>query len=81
MEEELKDTKSKLSIITQKFANSKKEVTELKKANKELYSEVMSLQSNIRQMVPGFSNTGSSFPLFTELINEVSEFLKCDCQD
>ena len=32
-------------------------------------------------MVPGFSNTGSSFPLFNELLNEVSEFLKCDCQD
>jgi FtsZ-binding cell division protein ZapB len=81
MEEELKETKNKLSIVTQKFANAKKEVNDLKQANKELYNEVMSLQANIRQMVPGFSNTGSSFPLFNELINEVSEFLKCDCQD
>jgi hypothetical protein len=81
MEEELKDTKNKLSIVTQKFATAKKEVADLKKTNKELYSEVMSLQSNIRQMVPGFSNTGSSFPLFNELVNEVSEFLKWDCQD
>lgn len=81
MEEELKETKNKLSIVTQKFANAKKEVKDLKQANKELYNEVMSLQANIRQMVPGFSNTGSSFPLFNELINEVSEFLKCDCQD
>lgn len=81
MEEELKDTKNKLAVVTQKFANTKKEVNELKKTNKELLNEVMSLQSNIRQMVPGFSNTGSSFPLFNELVNEVSEFLKCDCQD
>ncbi|CAI2376571.1 unnamed protein product [Moneuplotes crassus] len=81
MEEELKETKGKLSIVTQKFSQSKKEVNDLKKVNKELLNEVMSLQSNIRQMVPGFSNTGSSFPLFNELLNEVSEFLKCDCQD
>lgn len=81
MEEELKETRNKLSIVTQKFSQSKKEANELKKANKELLSEVMSLQSNIRQMVPGFSNTGSSFPLFNELLNEVSEFLKWDCQD
>lgn len=81
MEEELKETKNKLTIVTQKFANTKKEANELKKQNKELYNEVMSLQSNIRQMVPGFSNTGSSFPLFNELLNEVSEFLKCDWQD
>lgn len=32
-------------------------------------------------MVPGFQCTGSSFPLLTELTNEVSEFLKCDSQD
>jgi FtsZ-binding cell division protein ZapB len=76
MEEELKETKNKLSIVTQKFANAKKEVSDLKKVNKELHSEVMTLQSNIRQMVPGFSNSGSSFPLFNELVNEVSEFLK-----
>lgn len=81
MEEELKETKNKLSIVTQKFANAKKETNELKKTNKELYNEVMTLQGNIRQMVPGFSNTGSSFPLFNELLNEVSEFLKWDCQD
>lgn len=81
MEEELKETKNKLSIVTQKFASSKKEVTDLKKENKELLNEVIQLQGNIRQMLPGFSNTGSSFPLFTELLNEVSEFLKCDCQD
>ena len=30
MEEELKETKNKLSIVTQKFSNSKKEVNDLK---------------------------------------------------
>ena len=81
MEEELKETKNKLSIITHKYAAAKKEINDLKKSNKEMLNEVMSLQSNIRQMVPGFSNSGSSFPLFNELLNEVSEFLKWDCQD
>lgn len=75
------EQKHQLLVVTQKFANAKKEINELKKSNKELHNEVMNLQSNIRQMVPGFSNTGSSFPLFNELLNEVSEFLKCDCQD
>jgi hypothetical protein len=75
------DHKQQLLVVTQKFAASKKEINDLKKTNKELHNEVMNLQSNIRQMVPGFSNSGSSFPLFNELINEVSEFLKCDCQD
>lgn len=32
-------------------------------------------------MVPGFSNTSSSFPMFNELVNKASEFIKCDCQD
>ena len=33
-------------------------------------------------MVPGFSNnTSSQFPMLNELQNQISEFLKCDCQD
>lgn len=32
-------------------------------------------------MVPGFSNTSNSFPMYNELINKASEFIKCDCQD
>ena len=33
-------------------------------------------------MVPGFANnTSAQFPMFNELQNEISEFLKCDCQD
>jgi hypothetical protein len=32
-------------------------------------------------MVQGVQCTGSSFPLSNEMINEVSEYYKCDCQD
>ena len=78
---ELKETKNKLKLITQKFANTRKERDNLKKENKELQNEVIALQSNIREMVPGFSNTSSSFPMFNELLNQTSDFLKCDCQD
>jgi hypothetical protein len=41
----------------------------------------MQLQSNIRQMVPSFSNTSGSFPMINELQHIVSEFYKVDCQD
>ena len=81
VQSELAETKSKLRIITQKFANAKKESSALKQENKEMQNEIISLQTNIRQMVPGFANSGSSFPLFNELQNQVSEFYKCDCQD
>jgi len=53
----------------------------VKQENKDLHNEVISLQHNMRNMVQGFSCTTSSFPLLNELTNEVSEFLKCDCQD
>jgi len=46
-----------------------------------LQDEVLSLQANIRNMVPCLSNTSSNFPMFNELQNLVSEFYKCDCQD
>lgn len=32
-------------------------------------------------MVPGFANTGSTFPMCNELINQVAEFYKCECFD
>ena len=54
----------------------------LKKENKELQNEILVLQSNIRQMIPGFSsNTSSSFPMLNELQNKLSEYFKCECQD
>ena len=42
---------------------------------------MLTLQSSMRQMVPSFSNTSSSFPMQNEMQNIVSEFFKCDCQD
>lgn len=35
----------------------------------------------MRSMVPCPSNSSQSFPMQNELLNEVQEFYKCDCQD
>lgn len=60
----------------------RKERDTLKKENKELQNEILVLQSNIRQMIPGFSsNTSSSFPMLNELQNKISQYYKCECQD
>lgn len=68
-------------IVTQKFAACRKERDQLKQENKELQDENMQLTSNIRQMVPSFSNTSGSFPMINELQHIVSEFYKVECQD
>jgi FtsZ-binding cell division protein ZapB len=81
LQRELAETKDKLKIVTQKFANVRKERDQLKQENKELQDEVLSLQSSIRNMVPCSSNTSSAFPMMNELQNLASEFYKCDCQD
>jgi len=79
---ESEDIRDKLNIMTNKFITIRKERDNLQKENKELQNEIMILQSNIRQMIPGFSNnTSSSFPMVNELQNKLSEFYKCDCQD
>jgi hypothetical protein len=68
--------------MTNKFITVRKEKDQYMKENKELQNEILILQSNMRQMIPGFSNnTSSSFPMLNELQNKLSEFLKCDCQD
>lgn len=60
----------------------RKERDQLKKENKELQNEILVLQSNIRQMIPGFSsNTSSSFPMLNELQNKLTQYYKCECQD
>jgi hypothetical protein len=41
----------------------------------------MTLQSNLRQMIPGFSNTSSNFPMQAELAVKLAEFQKYDCLD
>lgn len=68
--------------MTNKYINVRKERDMYMKENKELQNEILILQSNIRQMIPGFnSNTSSSFPMANELQNKINEFFKCDCQD
>lgn len=74
--------REKLNIMTNKYINVRKERDMYLKENKELQNEILILQSNIRQMIPGFnSNTSSSFPMSNELQNKLNEFFKCDCQD
>lgn len=68
--------------MTNKYITVRKEKEQFIKENKELQNEILILQSNIRQMIPGFSsNTSSSFPMQNELQNKLSEFFKCDCLD
>lgn len=79
---ETEDHKEKFNNITTKYIAVRKERDNLKKENKELHNEILILQANIRQMIPGFSsNTSSSFPMLNELQNKLSQFYKCDCQD
>ena len=79
---ESEDPKEKLNNLTNKYIAVRKEKDQLKKENKELQNEILILQSNIRQMIPGFSsNTSSSFPMLNELQNKLSEYYKCECQD
>jgi len=68
--------------MTNKLTTLRKEKDQFQKENKELQNEILILQSNIRQMIPGFSsNTSGSFPMINELQNKLSEFFKCECQD
>lgn len=78
---ELRDTKEKLRTISQKYTTMRKERDNLKKETKDLQNEVMNLQNNMREMVPGFSNTGSIFPMYNELQTILSDFMKCSCED
>lgn len=68
--------------MTNKFLAVKKERDNLSRENKELQNEILILQSNIRQMIPGFSsNTSSPFPMFNELNSKMQKFFKIDCVD
>jgi hypothetical protein len=76
------DIHDKLSVMTNKFLSMRKDRDQLQKENKDLQNEILILQSNIRQMIPGFSsNTSASFPMYNELQNKITEFFKCHCQD
>ena len=81
LQTELRDTKEKLWTISQKFSLLRKERDTLKKENKDLQEEIMMMQNNMREMIPGFSNTSSPFPMYNELLIMISDFLKCNCED
>ena len=44
LQKDLADTKEKLKIVTQKFANTRKERDQLKTENKELQDEIIQVQ-------------------------------------
>jgi hypothetical protein len=54
-----------MKLVMNKLSIAKREKDQLSKENKTLQEEVLTLQSNLRQMIPGFSNTSSSFPMHT----------------
>lgn len=64
-----------------KLTTVKKEKEQLGKENKGLQDEVVSLQGNLRQMVAGFSNTSSNFPVHNEIGSKFAEFYKYECLD
>lgn len=78
---ELSDTKEKLRSMTTKFQSTRKERDHLKQENKELQTEIITLQTQMRQMVPCTNNTSQSFPMYNELTQKVSELFKCESQD
>mmetsp|Transcript_19640 Transcript_19640/g.36183 ORF Transcript_19640/g.36183 Transcript_19640/m.36183 type:complete len:291 (-) Transcript_19640:7273-8145(-) len=80
-EEEQKDAKAKLRVMTAKFSAVRKERDALKRENRQLQSDLLELQSSVRAMVPGLQNVSGSFPVLTELINSIDAFYKCDCLD
>lgn len=70
-----------MKLVMNKLSVTKREKDQMAKENKTLQEEVMTLQSNLRQMIPGFSNTSSSFPMQAELAVKLAEFYKYDCLD
>jgi len=78
---ELQDTKSKMKVISSKLTNMRKEKEQLQKENLTLQEEIHSLQASLRHMIPGFANTSCSFPMLNELISNVAELYKCECED
>lgn len=70
-----------MKLVMNKLSIAKREKEQLAKENKTLQEEVLTLQSNLRQMIPGFSNTSSNFPMQAELTVKIVEFYKYDCLD
>lgn len=77
----MRDLKGKIKLVMTKLTSVKREKEELQKQNKYLEEEVASLQTNLRQMVSGFSNTSCNFPTYNEIGSKFAEFYKYECLD
>ena len=78
---EMKEFRNKYKLVMNKLIASNKERDLLAKENKALREESLALQTNLRQMIPGFSNTSCSFPMHNELVASVAAFYKQECLD
>lgn len=69
-------------IILDKLSTLKKENHRIEQENQMLKQELETLHNNMRLMIPGFSsNTSNSFPMLTELHNQISDYIKISCED
>ncbi|CAD8090906.1 unnamed protein product [Paramecium primaurelia] len=75
------ELKGKIKLLMNKLQLTKKEKENLTKENQNLQHEILQMQSHLRCMVSGFSNTSIQFPMANELSNSIAEFYKCECFD
>ena len=81
-EDSNKIIKEQKYIILDKLSSLKKENHRIEQENLILKEELENLQNDMRLMIPGFSsNTSNSFPMLTELLNKISDYIKISCED
>lgn len=69
-----------IKVTIERLQNARKKNISLKNKNKELNNELISLQSNIRDMFPGYSvNKATPFPMMNDLLLQINVFIKNDC--
>lgn len=67
----------KIKLCIEKIKQLRKENTQLKKLNSEIYQDIINLQSNIHQMIPGYFSS-NQFPSFEVIVNNIETFVSYD---
>lgn len=71
-----------IKVTIERLQNARKKNTQLKNRNKELNNELISLQTNIREMFPGYSvSKVTPFPMINDLLVQINTFIESDCLD
>lgn len=78
---ELLRYKEQLHDLARKLENITTERNSCRNANILLKQQVASTREIMRQMVQGFTNVNSSFPIQTELAQSIDRLYKCECLD